>query len=156
MLEITMTLEDIFKPNQYGTMPIIRISDVGSIIKYSDTHAKCMVMNREDLYLPLKCEVAISKRLSDFVSIKYEDYPELARYAMYLTYLKQATAEERLIAQAIGEPYAIYVLEQDGKLSKVSAFYKILPNGSGWYAGKPVTYYLDDILYRLDLQQKFT
>lgn len=154
-----MTLEDVFKPNKFGTIPIIRISGVGSIMKYSDTHAKCMVMSREDLYLPLKCEVVLSKRLSDFedsVSVRYEDYPELSGYVMYLTYLKQATAAERLIAQAINKPYRKFILNKVGIFSSILDFYEILPNGTGWLNGEPVTYYLDDILYRLDLQQKLT
>ena len=154
-----MTLEDIFKPNQYGTIPIIVISGIGTVTKYSDTHARCQVKNRPTVYVPLTCEAVtnmqvVTNKLS--VSIYFNECVELSQYAMYLSYIKQASAEERLIAQAIGEPYTIYVLEQDGKLSKVSALYKVLPNGSGWFDGKPVIYYLDDILYRLDLQQKLT
>lgn len=154
-----MTLEDVFKPNQYGTIPIIVILGVGTVTKYSDTHARCQVKNRHTVCVPLTCKAVtnmqvITNKVS--VSIYFDEYVELSQYDMYLSYVKQATAEERLIAQAIGEPYAMYALDQDGKLSKVSAFYKVLPNGSGWYDGNPVTYYLDDILYRLDLQQKFT
>lgn len=154
-----MTLEDVFKPNQYGTIPIIVISGIGTVTKYSDTHARCQVKNRQTVYVPLTCEAFMNMQIVTnkiCVSIYFNEYVELSQYAMYLSYVKQATAEERLIAQAIGEPYTIYVLEQDGKLSKIPAFYKVLPNGSGWYDGKPVTYYLDDILYRLDLQQKLT
>ena len=154
-----MTLEDIFKPNQYGTIPIIVISGIGTIIKYSDTHARCKVKNRPTVYVPLTCEAVTNMQIVTnkiCVSIYFNECVELSQYAMYLSYVKQATIEERLIAQAIGEPYTIYVLEQDGKLSKVSIFYKVLHNGSGWFGGKPVTYFIDDILYRLDLQQKLT
>ena len=154
-----MTLEDIFKPNQYGTIPIIVISGIGTVTKYSDTHARCQVEDRPTVYVPLTSEVTVvtNERTNRVdVCIHFDDYIELSQYAMYVLYVKQATAEERLIAQAIGEPYTIYVLEQEGILSKIPALYKVLPNGSGWFDGKPVTYFIDDILYRLDLQQKLT
>ena len=117
------------------------------------------VRERKTVYVPLTSEVTVvtderTNRVD--VYIHFDDYIELSRYAMYVLYVKQATAEERLIAKVIGEPYTIYVLEQDGKLSKIPALYRVLPNGSGWFDGKPVTYFIDDILYRLDLQQELT
>ena len=154
-----MTLEDIFKPNQYGTIPIIVIPGIGTVTKYSDTHAKCQTVDKQTVFISLTCETTTSTDIRTnklYVIIHSKEYEELYQYAMYVLYVKQATAEERLIAQAIGEPYTIYVLEQDGKLSKIPALYKVLPNGSGWFDGKPVTYFIDDILYRLDLQQKLT
>lgn len=69
-----MTLDDVFQPNRYGTVPIIEIYSVGTIMKYSDVVAKVSMDNRDDLYLPLttKCEMYGSLDKDD-IKIRVKD-----------------------------------------------------------------------------------
>ena len=155
-----MTLDDVFQPNRYGTVPIIEIYSVGTIMKYSDTVAKVSMDNRDDLYLPLttKCEMygALDK---DDIKIRVKD-ASVDFYSKRIMYLKVADSSERLIVNAINPEEPLWYITQEGILRPIYEYekYSILTNGTGWVDNlntndrKPVTFYYEDILYRLDLQ----
>lgn len=155
-----MTLDDVFQPNQYGTVPIIEIYSVGTIMKYSDTVAKVSMDNRDDLYLPLTtdCEMYGSTDKDD-IRVKVKDaYVDF--YSKRIIYLKVADSSERLIVNAISPEEPLWYITQEGILRPIYEYekYSILTNGTGWVDNfntndrKPVTFYYEDILYRLDLQ----
>lgn len=156
-----MTLDDVFQPNQYGTIPIIEIYSVGTIMKHSDTVAKVSMDNRDDVYLPLtttECEMYGSLDKDD-IKIRVK-HPSVDTYSKRIIHLKVADSSERLIVNAINPEEPLWYMTQEGLLRPVYEYEKhsILANGTGWVDifstndRKPVTFYYEDILYRLDLQ----
>ena len=156
-----MTLDDVFQPNQYGTIPIIEIYSVGTIMKYSDTAAKVSMDNRDDIYLPLttKCEVFAASDKDTDIRINVHD-ASVDFYSKRIIYLKVADSSERLVVNAINPQEPLWYMTQEGLLRPVYEYenHSILANGTGWIdtydtgGRKPVTFYYEDILYRLDLQ----
>lgn len=156
-----MTLDDVFQPNQYGTIPIIDIHSIGTITKYSNTTAKICLSSREDEYIPLTttCEIepySIKERTTALTV----NHSSVDIYNKRLVHLKIADSSERLIINVIDPNETIWYMASNGILRQLSYIknYSILPNGTGWVdefnanEQSPVTFYYEDILYRLDLQ----
>lgn len=150
-----MDIDDIMKPNKYGTQPIIDLYGFGSIVKQNNHYLLTYYFQESCLYSKDDFYIAVQDMPNVIVSV-YSDKAELNRMVGEVRYLKQATAEERLIAQAIDGNNIEYYINIDGVYRRTEEPHRILPNGTGWvlYRGleHPATFYIDDILYRLDLQ----
>lgn len=158
-----MTLEELMKPNKYGTTPMLDILEVGSI-----THNEYGYLVQLDGTQPeyLRKSTAVRHKLVAYGKHTFPeeivkiDNPALSAYGMYLKYLKLATPEERLFVSAVEGPTLTYYYYYNGVLYCTTTPINIMPSGTGWVSGTrhgeldpiPVTFYLEDILYRLDLQ----
>ena len=154
-----MTLDDVFQPNQYGTIPIIEIYSIGAITKYSDNLAKVTLDGKDDIYIPLstECKLDPSTGINSYTTVEVRS-PDIGLYNMRLLHLRIADSSERLIINAINPLETLWYLTPQGMFRHVFDYDKhsLLPNGTGWldnpvYGKQPVTFYYEDILYRLDL-----
>ena len=145
-----MTLNDVFQPNKFGTMPTIAIYGVGMITKHNE-HFAILDSGTETKLIPLTAKVTKNARSNSLVVEGVESY------FMHIMYLIPLTAENLLIRNAVGcnEPVLIHGYHYGlGEHSMESI--ELLANGTGWYQGHPVNVFIEDILYRLDLQGKLT
>ena len=157
-----MLLYDLLKPNKYGTIPMFDIYGVGHIYLEGDAAFVKWINDKESYYIDREQQLEKSSVvynadgyyvdcLTNMPSTARQGYIELG-----LVYLKVATAEERLIKEAAYPDKPYYYMNNNVLWDTIKP-HKILPNGTGWdSSGNPVTYYVEDILYRLDLQQELT
>lgn len=156
-----MNLKDIFIPNKFGTLPIIDIVGIGNLSLTDAGFFKLMLIGDDTKYLKAE-EVEDVITLSERVNGKIFAYTKGIEYYADIRYLKQATSDEMLIANALGENYNLFY-EYDGVLDMVLPRHKhtLMTNGTGWiHVGEPdalpCNFYIEDLLYRLDLQGKLT
>lgn len=153
-----MTLQDIMKPNKFGTMPMLHFTFVGTaklVGEFVEVKLRNMEINE---YLPLDTEVVVSG--NDTITIRY---PMLDGYTVRLVHWLPLTPDQFLIHQAI-EPIKEVCIETNvctaWRKATESLLAGILDDGTGWidmgYGLEPATFYIEDILYRLDLQGKLT
>lgn len=160
-----MTLEELMKPNKYGTAPMLDIVGIGSIT-HNEYGYLMQLDGTQPEYLRKSTAVhhklvAYGKLVSPEENVKI-DNPTLSAYGMYLKYLKLATPEERVFVSAVEGSTPTYYYYYNGILYCTTTPINIMPNGTGWISGIkhgeldpiPVTFYLEDILYRLDLQDE--
>ena len=157
-----MLLYDLLKPNKYGTMPMFDIYGVGHIFMEEGVAYLKWNYDKESYIIDPQQTIVQSCRTQNITGSYIETFlnmPATARQGdveLRLVYLKVATTEERLIKEAVAPDDAYYYMSNN-VLWNISKPHKILANGTGWdYSGNPVTYYVEDILYRLDLQQELT
>ena len=157
-----MLLYDLLKPNKYGTVPMFDIFGVGYI--YSKDGVAYLKWNNdpENYIIDPQQTIEPSQHTKNKFGYYIETFsvsPRSERQGyveLRLVYLKVATAEERLIKEA-ASPDEPYYYMNNNVLRNIIKPHKILANGTGWdSSGNPVTYYIEDILYRLDLQQELT
>ena len=154
-----MTLDDVFQPNQYGTIPIIDILSIGTIIKYSDTEARVLLEGRDTQYIPLNTECMVTGYEEGKMLLKVNQ-DVLRKYNKEVVHLKLADSLERLIINAINPSTPMLFISPNGVLRYLAGYksHQILANGTGWVVTHndneqvPVTFFYEDILYRLDLQ----
>ena len=154
-----MTLDDVFQPNQYGTIPIIDIFSIGTIIKYSDTEARVLLEGCDTQYIPLNTECMVTGYEEGRMLLKVNQ-AVLRKYNKGVFHLKLADSSERLIINAINPNTPMLFTSPNGALHYLAGYesYQILANGTGWVVmyndneQVPVTFFYEDILYRLDLQ----
>lgn len=152
-----MTLRDLFVPNKFGTIPIIDIYAIGTVgynplgyaDLYYDSSHKIIDLDTRITVKP-DCRVRVL-------------HPDVEKYNGEYTYLLAMTPENYLVNNAV-EPIERVKCIHDGILFEKNLTQHILDtlhdDGSGWAEIraeiKPVTFYVEDILYRLDLQGKLT
>lgn len=150
-----MTLADIFKPNNYGTRPTLDIVGVGSITYYNDKVALALRTESPNIYVPLSTQVDIANTAGNRLELIDT---ELCVYTIYVSYLKLADAAEQLTINAIDPEHPLHYMTSDGVIRTVGPVtrnsIRILANGTGWVNEHPVTFYYEDILYRLDLRDQ--
>lgn len=152
-----MTLDDVFQPNQYGTVPIIDILGIGHISKYSDSVAKVIICG-DSTYIPITTGCLYINEMDEKLGKIQIHHPEIDVYSTRVIHYKVADTSERLIVNAINQQAPLYYLTMEGSFHEIinKDKFRLLPNGTGWVeiAGNniPVTFYYEDILYRLDLQ----
>ena len=154
-----MTLEDLMKPNKFGTVPMLIIPGVGYGV-VTDNYLKLNVAEghlTECRLLPLTTTVG---DLGDGYTINHE---QLIKYYYNLEYNLPLTSEQYLINNAVDGIKEILVTCSNMAYTFTATEEKLagrLDDGTGWmdfgYGMEPVTYYVEDILYRLDLQGKLT
>lgn len=157
-----MLLYDLLKPNKYGTMPMFDIYGVGHIFMEEGVAYLKWNYDQETYIIDPQQTIERSSHMQNALGFYVETFinmPAASRQGdveLKLVYLKEATAEERLIKDAVS-PNEPYYKIRNNVLESVHKPHKILANGTGWDAfNNPVTYYVEDILYRLDLQQELT
>lgn len=152
-----MTLRDLFVPNKFGTIPILWITAAGTIIKANDNLAKVTLKGIAN-YIDLDTDIDILG--SNHVTVNADPYKNLTCQIKYLVPLN---VENRLILNALGTKERLYILSSnsvyylynttDAYLTAV----RLQEDGSAWNSrGEPISLYIEDILYRLDLQGKLT
>lgn len=152
-----MTLRDLFVPNKFGTIPIIEVYAIGTVIYNPIGYA--------DLYNDSSHKII---DLDTCITIKHDRrlrvlHPDIEKYNCEYAYLIAMTPENYLVNSAI-EPIEKVKCLHDGILYEKYLTQRVLDtlhdDGSGWAEIraeiKPVTFYVEDILYRLDLQGKLT
>ena len=149
-----MTLRELLIPNKYGTTPIIDILGIGVISYNPKGYAELKGVFYESAMLDLdtKCEM-YDNNYVNISSGRIDHLTALIRHVVPLT------PENYLINSAI-QPITDIRYIQDGVMRVTKLTPRILDNlhddGSGWInvLGEPeaVTFYIEDILYRLDLQ----
>ena len=154
-----MTLEDLMKPNKFGTVPMLIIPGIGYGV-VTDNYLKLNVADgtlAEHALIPLTTSVIA---LGDGYAINHE---ELIKYYYRLEYYLPLTSEQYLINNAVNGIKEILVTCSNMAYTFTTTEEKLagrLDDGTGWmdfgYGMEPVTYYVEDILYRLDLQGKLT
>ena len=151
-----MTLEDIMKPNKFGTVPSIHFVSVG-MGKLVGEYVYVTIVNSITEYVPLTTEIIMS---GDTVTLMH---PVLAGYTSKLVYWVPLTADQILIHNAI-QPLNRVIVTTDNYTTTLKATDEVLSglldDGTGWvnlgYGTEPASFYVEDILYRLDLQGKLT
>ena len=149
-----MTLADIFKPNKYGTRPTLDIVGVGSITYHNDLVALALRTDSPNIYVPLSTSVEIKNTAGNSIELIH---PELCTYLIYVSYLKLADAAEQLTINAIDPDHPLHYMTSDGVIRTIGRNknnIRVLANGTGWIDETPVTFYYEDILYRLDLRDQ--
>ena len=152
-----MTLDDVFQPNQYGTVPIIDILSIGHISKYSDSVARVIICG-DSTYIPITTGCSFINEMGEELGKILVHHPKIDVYSTHVNHYKVADTSERLIVNAINQQAPLYYLTMEGSFHQIlkKDKFSLLPNGTGWVelAGDniPVTFYYEDILYRLDLQ----
>lgn len=152
-----MTLDDVFQPNQYGTVPIIDILGMGHISKYSDSTAR-IITGGESIYIPITTGCHFINEMDEKIGRIQVHHSRVGTYSTRIYHYKVADASERLIINAINQHSTLFYLTREGSFHEIvkADKFSLLPNGTGWVelAGEnlPVTFYYEDILYRLDLQ----
>lgn len=152
-----MTLEEIMKPNKFGTVPMIHFVGVGlGILK--DGYVEVTLSNRPTEFLRLSTEIRLYN--SDYLDINDK---ELKGYSTKLVHWVPLTPEQILINSAIEPLKSVYVVtERTTTIHRATdqLLAGLLNDGTGWidfgYGTEPATFYVEDILYRLDLQGKLT
>ena len=154
-----MTLEDLMKPNKFGTVPMLIIPGIGYGI-VNDNYLKLNVAEgnlSEHTLIPLT--TSISKTVTGYI-INHE---QLSKYYYRIEYNLPLTSEQYLINNAVDGIKEILVTTGNAVHTFFATEEKLagrLDDGTGWmdfgYGLEPVTYYVEDILYRLDLQGKLT
>lgn len=152
-----MTLRDLFVPNKFGTIPILWIPAVGTVSKMNDNLAK-VTLRGIDNYIDLDTDIDIKG--SKHVTVNTEPCKNLICQIRYLVPLN---AENRLILNALGIKEKLYIVSNTNayQLERATNEYldaiKLQADGTAWNSkGIPVSIYIEDILYRLDLQGKLT
>lgn len=152
-----MTLRDLFVPNKFGTIPIIDIYAIGTVgynpLGYADLY---YARSHKIIDLDTRITVKPDRRVRVL-------HPDIEKYNGEYTYLLAMTPENYLVNNAV-EPIERVKCLHDGILFEKNLTQHILDtlhdDGSGWAEIraeiKPVTFYVEDILYRLDLQGKLT
>lgn len=152
-----MTLRDLFVPNKFGTIPIIDIYAIGTVgynpLGYADLYYDS---SHKIIDLDTRITVKPDRRVRVL-------HPDVEKYNGEYTYLLAMTPENYLVNNAV-EPIERVKCLHDGILFEKNLTQHILDtlhdDGSGWAEIraeiKPVTFYVEDILYRLDLQGKLT
>lgn len=152
-----MTLEEIMKPNKFGTVPMIHFVGVGlGILK--DGYVEVTISNRPTEFLRLSTEI----RLYDSVYLDI-NHKDLKGYGTKLVHWVPLTPEQILINSAIEPLKSVYVVTERTTTTHRATdqlLAGLLNDGTGWidfgYGTEPATFYVEDILYRLDLQGKLT
>ena len=159
-----MTLYELFQPNSFGTIPTIDIIGVGTVQKYSENQALIRLSREGEILIDLHSTMCITyDELTSGTSYPVHiAHPSVDKYTCYVRYIRLATAEEDLIVLTINPDASLQAITESGELFHVDSSHKAnkLHDGSGWvfnhYEGEPAMFYYEDILYRLDLQQKLT
>ena len=154
-----MTLGDMLVPNKFGTMPMVWIPGIGMINRYTDHIAKWTKSNGATELLDLDMPIKMS---ANGVHVHMSDIRHRGLVALKM-YMQPLTAETMLIHQAI-QPIKEVYLAGDGLFltgdysNLIEQDLKLNVDGTGWYMSYnetvPVVTYVEDILYRLDLQGK--
>ena len=157
-----MTLEDIMKPNKYGTMPMLHVMGVclyrldGNFLKSSHHIIGGM--------LPLDTAVNVTGTSSRDNNIFDVENPILSRYIIELVYWIPLTADQILLSKTLCPGGVDVRVELQHEILYVPLdkidMGLLLDDGSGWLDTdrgiEPASFYIEDILYRLDLQDKVT
>lgn len=154
-----MTLSDIMKPNKFGTVPMLLIVGLGlGVFENGMVRIRSGIANISTELLPLSTEAKLYDN-----STVYVNHPELMGYTIRLVHWVKLTPENRLIHQAIEPIYTVHIEAETYMSNRVATeelMDKAMNDGTGWvnmgYGEEPVTFYVEDILYRLDLQGKLT
>lgn len=152
-----MTLRELFVPNKFGTVPMIHFVGVGlGILK--DGYVEVTMSNRSTKFLNLGTEVRLYN--SDYLDINDK---ELKEYTTKLVHWVPLTPEQILINSAIEPLKSVSVVTErltTTRRATDNLLAGLLIDGTGWidigYGTEPATFYVEDILYRLDLQGKLT
>lgn len=152
-----MTLRELFVPNKYGTTPILWIPTMGTVSKMNDSLAKVSIKGFDNF---IDLNVAIEIRGSKHVTLTTDPYKNLTCQIKYLVPLN---VENRLILNALGTKERLYIISNTSAyslnhtLEEYLKVIKLQEDGTAWNSkGEPVSIYIEDILYRLDLQSKLT
>lgn len=152
-----MTLRDLFVPNKFGTIPILWINASGTVIKANDNLAK-VTLKGIAKYIDLDTDIDIAG--SKHVTVNAEPCKNLICQIRYLVPLN---VENRLILNALGTKERLYIIARASvyylynTTDEYLAAVRLQEDGSAWNSrGEPVSLYIEDILYRLDLQGKLT
>lgn len=154
-----MTLRELFVPNKFGTMPIIDVLGIGHIAFTKEGYCCLKVDKEESVLLDLDTKV----RQSINNSYLYVELDRVKELTSKLRYVVPLTPENYLIHNAI-KPIKEVMCINDGTVFNRPLTEDVMQNlrddGSGWVERYdelvPVTFYIEDILYRLDLQGKLT
>lgn len=152
-----MTLRELFVPNKFGTIPIINIYAVGTIIYNQLGYADLYYDSSHKI---IDLDTCIDNKGEGKIKVLH---PDIKKYVCEYVYLLPMTPENYLVNNAI-KPIEHSKCLYDGILIEKKltqhAIDTLHDDGSGWveiYGElKPVTFYVEDILYRLDLQDKLT
>ena len=152
-----MTLRELFVPNKFGTVPMIHFVGVGlGILK--DGYVEVTISNRSTKFLNLGTEVSLYNS-----SYLYINDKELKEYSTKLVHWVPLTPEQILINSAIEPLKSVCVVTERLTTTRQATdnlLAELLIDGTGWidigYGTEPATFYVEDILYRLDLQGKLT
>lgn len=154
-----MTLEDLMKPNKFGTVPMLIIPGIGYGI-VTDNYLK---LNVAEGHLAECRLIPLTTPVSDVGNECTIYHKELIKYYYNLGYYLPLTSEQYLINNAVDGIKEILVTCSDAVYTCIATEEKLagrLDDGTGWmdfgYGMEPATYYVEDILYRLDLQGKLT
>ena len=154
-----MTLEDVFQPNKFGTIPMLIIPGVGYGV-LADGYIKVTALEGklfECTILPLDTAVTVK---GDVIRIEHS---LLGSFYYYIDYLVPLTAEQYLINRAVDPIRKVLITTNQSAFTRSfepEMLENMLDDGTGWIQHGdetvPVTFYVEDILYRLDLQGKLT
>lgn len=152
-----MTLRDLFVPNKFGTIPILWIPASGTVSKMNNNLAKVILKGIAN-YIDLDTDIDIAG--SNHVTVNTDPYKNLTCQIKYLVPLN---AENRLILNALETVKKLYIVSSvsvyhiEHAVDEYLAAVKLQADGTAWDGkGEPISLYIEDILYRLDLQGKLT
>ena len=152
-----MTLRELFVPNKFGTVPIIDILGIGSVM-YDPVGYANFYLSGYHKIIDLDTKVIIKDRTRLKVI-----HPDIQRFNSDYLYLVPMTPENYLVHNAIKPLNTVRCMYEGtlkGKHLTQHMIDTLHDDGSGWAEvhGElvPVTFYIEDILYRLDLQDKLT
>lgn len=150
-----MTLRELFIPNKYGTIPIIDILGIGTITYNPEGYATLRTTHTPE-HCIVSLDTTYTKNMDSYLVVQLEDIRNLTSMCRYLVPM---TPENYLIHNAIKPIASVFCLYNGTLVAKSLSQYMVdnlLNDGSGWTTihGEqvPVTFYIADILYRLDLQ----
>ena len=111
-------------------------------------------------YIPITTGCSFINEMDEKIGKIQIHHPKIDVYSTRVIHYKVADTSERLIVNAINQQAPLYYLTMEGSFHEIinKDKFRLLPNGTGWVDNfstndrKPVTFYYEDILYRLDLQ----
>ena len=163
-----MTLEDIIVTNKFGNYPVLYVPGICVLERVIINNMVYMhALNHKDMtgeYLPITTEIEVLYEFKN-PTIKILDVSsKFYNYFINLAHYVRATAENRLITQAFNKTVEYIIADSKGTLitnMPPASYVKILGDGSyistGYIASENTSVgfiYIEDILYRLDLQGK--
>lgn len=149
-----MVLSDLFKPNSFGNVPIVYLHESNKVLKpLADSY-----QTHDGITFKADAELMTTHKGTYICD----------RHFCSVIHVVPATAENRLVQMAVrGTEFPVNSYDffiKKGILFSLQGRHmlktNILDDGSGWIhsanSSEPVDFYLQDILYRLDLLSKTT
>ena len=163
-----MTLEDIIVTNKFGNYPVLNVPGICVLERVIINNMVYMhALNHKSMtgeYLPITTEIEVLYEFENLIIKILDASSKFYGYFIHLVHYVRATAENRLITQALNKTVEYIIADSNGTLvtnRPPASYVKILGDGSyistGYNASEIMSVgfiYMEDILYRLDLQGK--